>query len=358
MSKFHALRVANRADETRDAVVVTFDVAPEQREAFHFMQGQHLTLRSHIDGEEIRRSYSICSAPHEEKLRIAIKRVQDGLFSTWANENLKPGHFVECMEPSGHFHVPLDPESNRHHIAFAVGSGITPVLSIIKTTLSKEPLSRFTLVYGNRSSSAVIFKEELEDLKDRYLDRVNLVFILSREHQDIELFNGRIDRAKCDQLLRRWIDPADIDVAYICGPQSMMEEVSASLESAGVAKERIKMELFGSVETRGPREAKVSATSADQQCKVTVIQDGRRREFSVEKNRYTLLEAALEQGIELPYSCKGGVCSTCRCKKITGEVEMDANFALEDYEVARGFILTCQSYPLSSEVMLDFDQES
>lgn len=358
MSRFHALRVAKCTTETRDAVVVTFDVAPEQRQAFQFTQGQHLTLRSHIDGEEIRRSYSICSAPHEDKLQIAIKRVQDGLFSTWANENLKPGHFVECMEPSGHFHVPLDPESARQHVAFAVGSGITPVLSIIKTTLVREPLSRFTLVYGNRASSSVIFKEELEDLKDRYLDRVNLVFILSREHQDIELFNGRIDRAKCDELLRRWIDPAEIDVAYICGPQSMMEDVSASLESAGVAKDRIKMELFGSVQMRGPRKDNAGTTSAEHECKVTVIQDGRKREFSVEKNRYTLLEAALEQSIELPYSCKGGVCSTCRCKKISGEVEMDANFALEDYEVARGFILTCQSYPLSNEVVLDFDQES
>lgn len=358
MSGFHPLRIASCTSETRDAVVVTFDVPEEQREVFQFTQGQHLTLRSHLDGEEIRRSYSICSAPYEGKIQIAIKRVHDGLFSTWAHQNLKPGHIIECMEPSGHFHVPLDPESARHHVAFAAGSGITPVLSIIKATMAAEPQSRFTIVYGNRASSSVIFKEELEDLKDRYLDRFNLIFILSREHQDVELFNGRIDRVKCDELLRRWIDPMDIDVAYICGPQGMMEEVSASLQARGVAKDRIKMELFLSALPQGPRKHAAVTTLGDQECKVTVIQDGRKREFSVEKNKHTLLDGALEQGIELPYSCKGGVCSTCRCKMIAGEVDVDSNFALEDYEIARGFILTCQSYPLTNEVVLDFDQES
>ena len=357
MSQFHSLRVAALTKETRDAVVVSFDIPKEQREAFRFSAGQHLTLRAHVDGEEIRRSYSICSAPFEGQVRIAVKRVQDGLFSTWANRELKPGHTIECMEPAGHFGVLLQPESDRHHVAFAAGSGITPVLSILKTTLREEPRSRFTLVYGNRASSSVIFKEELEALKDVYLDRFNLVFILSREQQDIELFNGRIDRAKCDQLLRHWIDPEAIDAAYICGPQSMMADVSASLQANGIAKDRIKMELFGT-EPPGPRQHHAPVTASEQACKVTVIQDGRRREFSLAKDQHTLLEGALEQGIELPYSCKGGVCSTCRCKMTQGEVDMDVNFALEDYEVARGFILTCQSYPLSNEIVLDFDQES
>jgi ring-1,2-phenylacetyl-CoA epoxidase subunit PaaE len=258
----------------------------------------------------------------------------------------------------GHFYVPLKPDTARHHVAFAAGSGITPVLSIIKTTLATEPQSRFTLFYGNRASSSVIFKEELEDLKDRYLSRFNLVFILSREHQDIELFNGRIDRAKCDQLLERWIDAADIDVAYICGPQSMMEAVSASLQAHGVAKDHIKMELFSSGLPTGPRKAAMITAPGNKECKVTLIQDGHKREFFAEKNKDTLLDSALKQGIELPYSCKGGVCSSCRCKMIAGEVEMDVNFALEDYEVARGFILTCQSYPLTNEIVLDYDQES
>ena len=239
-----------------------------------------------------------------------------------------------------------------------VGSGITPVLSIIKATLAGEPHSRVTLVYGNRASSSVIFREELANLKDCYLDRFTLIFILSREQQDIELFNGRIDRVKTDQLLEHWIDPATVDLAYICGPHSMMQQVSASLEQHGIARDRIKMELFFAGTPAAPRRPSPGASPGDQQCLVTVIQDGRSRQFTAEKNKHTLLEAALEQGIELPYSCKGGVCSTCRCKMTTGEVDMDTNFALEDYEVARGFILTCQSYPLSSEVVLDFDQET
>jgi ring-1,2-phenylacetyl-CoA epoxidase subunit PaaE len=358
MSQFHHLRVLSCKNETRDAVVVTLEVPEGVREAFRFVQGQHLTLRTRLDGEEIRRSYSICSAPFEDDLRIAIKRVPDGLFSTWANENLKAGHTVECMEPSGHFNVPLDPAFPRHHVAFAAGSGITPVLSIIKATLAAEPLSSVTLVYGNRASSSVLFKDELADLKNQYLTRLNLVYILSREHQDIDLFNGRIDRTKCDELLKCWIDPATIDVAYICGPQIMMEEVSESLQGRHVDKARIKMELFSVGLPRGPRRPLAAAAPGSTECNVTVIQDGRRREFSIQKNKETVLDSALEQGIELPYSCKGGVCSTCRCKMTSGEVEMDVNFALEDYEVARGFILTCQSYPLTNELVLDYDQES
>lgn len=358
MSKFHPLRIANVKKETRDAIVVTFDVPEEHREAFAFTQGQHVTLRDTFDGQEVRRSYSICSAPSDNQLRVAIKRVQDGLFSSWAHENLQTGHVIEVMEPSGHFHVPLEPESARHHVAFAAGSGITPVISIIKTTLEAEPKSRFTLFYGNRASATVIFKEELEDLKDGYLGRFNLVFILSREHNEIDLFNGRIDKPKTDALLEHWIGAEDIDVAYICGPQTMMEAVSSSLREHGVAKDRIKMELFSSGLPVGPRKIVTAGAQIAEQCKITVIQDGRKREFCIEKDKDTILDSALNQGIELPYSCKGGVCSTCRTKMIKGEVEMDTNFALEDYEVARGFILTCQSYPLTNEIVLDYDQES
>lgn len=357
MCQFHSLRVATLTNETRDAVVVTFDVPNEQLEAFHFRSGQNLTLRAQFDGKEIRRSYSICSAPHENKVSIAIKRVQDGLFSTWANRELQPGHMIECMPPSGSFGAQVEPDIARHHIAFAAGSGITPVLSILKTVLREEPQSRFTLVYGNRSSSSVIFKEELENLKDLYLDRFRLVFVLSREQQDVELFNGRIDRAKADKLFQHWIDPTSIDVAYICGPQNMMEDVSASLFAHGLSKEQIKIELFATAH-RASRKMTSTFLVAERDCHVTVIQDGRQREFTIHKNRHTLLEEAFAQGIDLPYSCKGGVCSTCRCKMTEGEVEMDVNFALEDYEVARGFILTCQSYPLSDKLVLDFDQES
>ena len=337
MSTFHSLRVRSLTPETRDAV---------------------LTLRATLNGEELRRSYSICSAPFESKLCIAIKRVQDGLFSTWANQELKPGHLVECMPPSGNFAVPIESAASRHHVAFAAGSGITPILSILKTVLEQEPQSSFTLVYGNRASSSVLFKEELANLKDRFLDRFNLIFILSREQQEIELFNGRIDGSKTEQLLRYWIDPEDIDVAYLCGPQSMTDEVSATLQAHGIAKANIRTELFGTTSTRTPRKATIAATAGEQDCKVTVIQDGRQRNFTMTRNKQNVLDAALGQGVELPYSCKAGVCSTCRCKMTTGEVDMDVNFALEDYEVARGFILTCQSYALTAELVLDFDQES
>jgi len=358
MSRFHPLNVASVRAETRDAVVVTFEVPPEHRAAYRFEAGQHLTLRADIGGEEVRRSYSICSAAQEQTLRVAIKRVDDGLFSSWAFEQLKPGIVLDVMEPAGHFNVPLAPQRARHHVAFAAGSGITPILSLIKTTLLAEPLSRFTLVYGNRASSSVIFKDELADLKDRYLSRFNVVFILSREQQDIDLFNGRIDAGKCEALLRSWVNPADIDVAYICGPQLMMEQVRDSLVANGVAKADIKLELFGTAMNGAARKPRTVAIKGEAGCEVTVIHDGRSQQFSVRKNGPSLLDAALASGIELPYACKGGVCGSCRCKRISGEVELDNQFALEDYELARGFILSCQSFPVSDAVTLDFDQET
>ena len=358
MNDFYPLRVASLTSETRDAVVLTFAVPEQWCELFRFTPGQHLTLRAMVNGEELRRSYSICSAPFEGKLQIAVKRVQDGLFSTWANQELRPGHTVECMPPSGRFSVPMEPASARHHVAFAAGSGITPVLSILKTVLEQEPQSRFTLVYGNRASSAVLFKEELANLKDRFLARLNLVFILSREQQEIELFNGRINGAKTSQLLRYWLDPEDIDVAYLCGPRSMTEEVSSTLQAHGLAKASIRTELFGTEGARAARPVPPAAAAGEQDCSVTITQDGRQRQFTMARNTLNVLDAALQQGVELPYSCKAGVCSTCRCKMVSGEVDMDINFALEDYEVARGFVLTCQSYARSSTLELDFDQES
>lgn len=358
MTRFHELRVAQVRPETRDAMVVTFEPPAGDAKAFRYQAGQHLTLKAKIDGEEVRRSYSICASAQEQSLRIAIKRIDDGLFSSWATDHLKPGSRIEVMEPAGHFNVPLEPSASRHHVAFAAGSGITPILSLIKTTLAAEPGSRFTLIYGNRASGSVIFKEELADLKDRYLSRFNLVFILSREQQDVDLFNGRIDAAKCDALLQSWIDPAGIDVAYICGPQSMMEQVSERLMANGLAKNQIRMELFAVAMPKGPRRVRAARPAGAEGCKVTVIHLGLTREFRMEKNKSTVLDAALEQGLELPYSCKGGVCGTCRCKRVKGEVDMDANYSLEDYELARGFVLACQSFPVSDELLIDLDQET
>lgn len=355
MSGFHVLRVASVRPETRDAVVVTFESPAEARDVFRYEPGQHLTFRTRIDDAEVRRSYSICASAQEQVLRVAIKRVSEGAFSNWAAQALKVGAQIESLAPAGHFGVPVVPGSERHHVAFAAGSGITPVLSIIKTVLASEPAGRVTLFYGNRASSTVLFKEEIEDLKDRYLARFRLVFVLSREQQEIELFNGRIDRHKCDALLEHWIDPADIDVAYICGPQSMMADVSESLAAHGVDRKRIRVELFDSGLPKERRKKDARPVPGASECTVTIVQDGRRREFGMKKNQQTILDAALENGIELPYSCKGGVCSTCRCRKVKGDVDMDAVFALEDYEIERGFVLACQSFPVTDEVVLDFD---
>jgi ring-1,2-phenylacetyl-CoA epoxidase subunit PaaE len=356
MSKFYPLTVAKVEHETRDAIAVTFAVPPELKQTFAYQQGQHLTLRAMIAGEDVRRSYSICSAVQDEQLRVAIKKTTGGLFSNWANDNLRPGATLEVMPPMGHFNVPLDPDSERHYLAFAAGSGITPVLSIIKTTLLAEPKSRFTLVYGNRASSSVIFRDELTDLKDVYMGRLKLVYVMSREQQDIELFNGRITGEKCSAFLKHWIDIQDIDVAFICGPEDMMHGVSKSLRDAGMAKEKIRIELFAASIPKSEHKPRPVQAWAHQQTEVTVIMDGSAASFTMDKDKESILDAGLRAGIDMRYSCKGGVCSTCRCKVVDGNVEMDVNYALEDYEVARGFVLSCQAFPITDKVVVDFDQ--
>ncbi|MFC5461142.1 1,2-phenylacetyl-CoA epoxidase subunit PaaE [Massilia niabensis] len=356
MSKFYPLTVAQVKHETRDAIAVTFAVPPELKSTFAYQQGQHLTLRATIGGEDVRRSYSICSAVQDELLRVAIKRTPGGLFSSWANESLQPGATLEVMPPMGHFNVPLEPDSERHYLAFAAGSGITPILSIIKTTLQAEPKSRFTLVYGNRASSSVIFRDELTDLKDLYMGRLKLVYVMSREQQDIELFNGRITGEKCSAFLKHWIDIQDIDIAFICGPEDMMHGVSRSLQEAGMAKENIRIELFAASIPKHEHKPRPVEAGARQQTEVTVIMDGSAASFTMDKDKESILDAGIRAGIDMRYSCKGGVCSTCRCKVVDGNVEMDVNYALEDYEVARGFVLSCQAFPITDKVVVNFDQ--
>jgi ring-1,2-phenylacetyl-CoA epoxidase subunit PaaE len=356
VSKFHPLEVASVARETRDAVALTFAVPRELEQAFRFVQGQHLTLRADIEGEDLRRSYSICSAVQDGDLRIAVKKAPGGTFSTWMNEQVRVGQVIDVMPPMGHFNVPLNPANRKHYLGFAAGSGITPLLSIIKTTLAVEAHSKFTLFYGNRSSSAVIFREELADLKDLNLERINLVYVMSREPQDIAILNGRIDAQKADQLLAHWVDLSDIDTAFVCGPDGMMQAVSKALQARGFAKSRIKIELFAASIPKHVHKVPAQPAPGHRECEVTVIMDGAARTYALEKGKENILDAALKQGIELPYSCKGGVCSTCRAKLVEGEVDMDANFALEDYEVARGFILCCQSYPVTDKVVVDYDQ--
>jgi ring-1,2-phenylacetyl-CoA epoxidase subunit PaaE len=356
MSKFYPLTVAKVKHETRDAIAVTFDVPKNLKQAFQYRQGQHLTLRAMIDGEDVRRSYSICAAVQDEQLRVVIKRVPGGLFSTWANECIRPGVTLDVMPPEGRFNLPLEPETRRHYLAFAAGSGITPILSIVKTTLLAEPHSRFTVLYGNRASSSVIFRDELAELKDVYMERLNLVYVMSREQQDIDLFNGRITHDKCRQLFQHWLRVEDVDYAFICGPEDMMHGVSNALQEAGMPSARIRIELFAAGAAREVRQPRSQyGAEARHQTEVTVIMDGNHASFMMDKDKESLLDAGLRAGIDMRYSCKGGVCSTCRCKVLEGTVDMDVNYALEDYEVARGFVLSCQSFPVTDRVVVDFD---
>lgn len=356
-TRFHSLQVQQVEPATRDAFTVTFALPPELASAFVYLHGQYLTLRTQLGGEDVRRSYSICSAVQDQHLRVAIKRVHDGVFSNWAAEHLRPGVAVDVMPPQGQFHLPLQPDAQRHVVAFASGSGITPVLSIVKSVLLAEPHSRVTLVYGNRSSGSVMFKEELEDLKDIFLGRFNLVWIMSRESQDIDLFNGRIDYDKVTRLLTQWIEPAGIDAAFICGPQDMMLATAQALKDKGVPAARIKTELFGTLLDVGRVRVARAQVHGSTQCTVDVVLDGTRRSFVMDKNTDNLVDAGIKAGLEMPFSCKGGVCSTCRALVVEGEVDMDINFALEDYEVARGFVLCCQSYPVTDTLRIDFDRD-
>jgi ring-1,2-phenylacetyl-CoA epoxidase subunit PaaE len=356
VGKFHRLSIARVERETRDAVAVTFAVPEALRDQFCFTQGQHLTLRAEIGGEDVRRSYSICSAVQDGALRIAVKRSIGGAFSTWANDALEVGAAIDVMPPMGHFNVTLEPTAKRHYLGFAAGSGITPLMSIIKTTLAAEPQSRFTLFYGNRASSTVMFREDLAALKDIYLTRFNLVHVLSREAQDIDLLHGRIDRDRAAALLEHWVRLEEIDAAFVCGPEGMMEAVIEALKARGFPETKIKIERFAASIPKHQHVARPLPQAAQSECEVTVIIDGTRKSFLLEREKENIIEAGLKNGIELPYSCRGGVCSTCRCRLLEGEVDMDVNFALEDYEVARGFILSCQSYPTTDKVVVDYDQ--
>lgn len=358
MARFHPLTVTEVRRETRDAVVVTLAPSPEDRALFDFTQGQYLTFRRDFDGEELRRSYSICAGLDEGCLRVGIKRVDGGAFSTWANENLAPGDQIEAMPPMGRFFTPLDADTARHYLGFAGGSGITPLLSIIKTVLAREPGSRFTLVYANRQISTIMFREELEDLKNLYLGRLSVIHVLEQEGQEIDLFTGRIDAAKMSQLFSAWIDPASVDTAFICGPEPMMLAIAASLREHGLTDDRIKFELFASSQ---PGRAKARAVSASaipegEGVSATITLDGTTRALTLPREGQTILDAALAADMDAPYSCKAGVCSTCRCKVLEGEVEMAVNHALEDYEVRAGYVLSCQAFPVSQKVVVSYDE--
>lgn len=358
MARFHTLTVKDIQKTIRDAVVVTLEPEAGASDAFTYIQGQYLTFRRAFDGEELRRSYSICSGLDDDCLKVGIKRVEGGCFSTWANEDMKIGDTLEAMPPMGNFHTTLDADTARHYLGFAGGSGITPVLSILKTVLAREPKSTFTLVYANRSVNTIMFREVLEDIKNVYLGRFNVIHILETESQEIDLFTGLIDAEKLKQLFKSWIDIKSVDTAFICGPEPMMLAIAKSLREHGLADAQIKFELFASAQ---PGRAKKKAVSADTArsaatCEAVVTLDGTTRTFAMPKEGQSLLEAAIAADLDAPFACKAGVCSTCRAKVIEGEVEMEANFALEDYEVERGYVLTCQCYPVSDKVVVDYDQ--
>ena len=357
MARFHELTVTQVRKTIRDAVVVTLQPVNGAAEAFDFTQGQYLTFRREFDGEELRRSYSICAGKDEGILQIGIKRVDGGAFSTWANEDLKEGDTLEAMAPMGAFHTPLDPGAGRQYLGFAGGSGITPVLSIIKTTLAREPRSNFTLVYANKAVNTIMFREELEDLKNSYMGRFNVIHILEADAQEIDLFTGLVTEEKCAELFRGWIDIEHVDTAFICGPEPMMLGIAKALRTAGLDDVQIKFELFASAQP-GRLERKVvskDAASAANQATASITLDGSTQTVETPKD-VTILDAALANKMDAPYACKAGVCSTCRCRVLEGEVDMVANHALEDYEVEKGYVLSCQTYPVTDNVVVDFDQ--
>lgn len=353
-STFHPLRVAEIEQLTPDAVAITFDVPDDLREAFRYTPGQHLTLRTTIDGEEVRRSYSICSPPSAGSLRVAVKRLEGGAFSGHASAGLEPGDVLEVMTPAGRFGVRTDPAAGKNYAAVVAGSGITPIMAVLGAVLQEEPESRFTLVYGNRDTSSVMFLEELADYKDRYPERLHLVHVLSREPQEAELLHGRIDEDKLKTLLDSLVRPEDVDEWLLCGPYAMVQQVHATLVERGVPKTNVHLELFH-VEGEAPRIARRSSTSGDDAgSEVTVRLGGRATTFPMPEEG-SILDATLAVRNDAPFACKGGVCGTCRCKVVEGEVEMARNYALEESEIEAGFRLACQSVPTTAKVLLDFD---
>ncbi|WP_293577289.1 2Fe-2S iron-sulfur cluster-binding protein [Phaeobacter sp.] len=357
MARFHDLEVTDVRKTIRDAVVVSLKPVNGDTGDFAFTQGQYLTFRRDFNGEELRRSYSICAGTDDGILQVGIKRVAGGAFSTWANTELKPGDRLQAMRPMGSFFTELEADAEKHYLGFAGGSGITPVLSILKTTLATEPQSSFTLVYANKGINTIMFREELEDLKNLYMGRLNVIHILETDSQDIDLFTGLVTEEKCAQLFEHWIDPQSVDTAFICGPEPMMLGIASALCTAGLADDQIKFELFASAQPgRAKRQVSdISASDTVQETVMRITLDGATQSVTLPKDT-TILDAALSNALDAPFACKAGVCSTCRCRVLEGEVEMVANHALEDYEVEKGYILSCQAYALSDRLVVDYDQ--
>ena len=352
---FHVLRVAEIVPETDEANSIRFAIPDELKDAFRFKAGQHLTLRTDIGGEEVRRNYSLCTAPVDDDLMVTVKRIAGGVFSNWVGDQLKPGDTLDVMTPHGSFTTEFDANASRHYVGFAGGSGITPVISLIRTALSVEPRSRFTLFYGNRDANSVIFLEALAALKDRYMGRFELYHFLSDEAGDVDLFNGMLDRETCDEAIEHLVDdPKAVDAWFICGPGPMMDAAEEALLDKGIAKDRIHIERFTAGRPSAALAAQIAALqeeAAGQTISVTL--DGRTRK--VEFSAANILDSAREAGLPAPFACKAGVCATCRAKVTRGKVEMAARYGLTDEEVAAGYVLTCQSVPVGEGVAVDYD---
>lgn len=354
MRQFYPLKVKDIRQETTDCVSVAFAVPQEEAEIFQFIQGQYITLRTTINEEEVRRSYSICSSPLDEELRVAIKRVPDGRFSTFANRQLQVGDTLDVMPPDGRFYTTVKAENEKHYLAFAAGSGITPVFSIMKTILQAEPKSKFTLFYGNQRTESIIFREDIEALKNTFLNRLSVYYLLSQEHTGSDLFSGRIDRDRCQTFFKHLVRLNQIDECFLCGPEEMILGVREELLAHGLQREQIHLELFGT--NTGKRKKKeVSIADGDFKSEISIQLDGNSFSFTMTDSQESVLDAALRNGADLPFACKGGVCCTCRAKVEEGEAEMAVNYALEPDEVEAGFVLTCQTHPKGDRLVVNFD---
>ena len=349
---FHKLTVKDIKEETPECVSIAFDIPEELKGEFKFTQGQNITIKTNLD--DTRRSYSICTSPLDSELRVAVKKLKNGVFSTFANEQLKKGDVLEVLPPTGTFFTEINATNKKEYVFFAAGSGITPVISIIKTILSSEPQSSVTLVYGNKNLSSIIFKEEIEALKDKHLQRFSVYHILSREKSESDFNNGRIDLDKCNHL-SQMIKMDNVDDFFICGPEQMIFTVRDFLQGWGIDSKKIHFELFTTPTRENTKIYTAVQEPTGEGSSVTVTLDGRSFEFMLDYNGNTILDAVLAEGGDAPFACKGGVCCTCKAKLLEGEVEMESNYGLEKSEVKAGYILTCQSHPRSKKIVLDYD---
>ncbi|MFS4494730.1 2Fe-2S iron-sulfur cluster-binding protein [Maribacter sp. 2308TA10-17] len=356
MSVFHPLRIRDIQKTTKDCSVIQFDVPSELNDMFSYKQGQYLTLRTTINGEDVRRSYSLCSSPLDDDLKVAVKQITGGVFSTFVNNELTIGETLEVMPPSGEFYVDIDPLASKNYIAFAAGSGITPILSIIKTHLISEPCSTFKLFYVNRTAKSVILKEEIEKIKNQFINRFQVFYFLTKEQRDIPFLNGRFSSEKLQLLIQSFIDIMNTDDCFICGPKEMIFLIRDEMQTAGLAKEKIHYELFFSGKTieNDKRIAEVLEQKVEG-TEVTIIDGSKEFHFVMDEDYDNILDGALAAGADLPFACKGGVCSTCKCRVLEGSVEMKINYALDDNEVAQKLVLSCQAVPISEKVIVDFD---